>query len=119
MVDDEIAAQIFAELGAGDHVGAAEVITHDLGAVVTAGLYDDLEGLFVGAGHHYHVGGSGLGHHLRFEVAAVHRLQVGHDRDVREGLAQGADAMETLGQDERSARFEPIYARPHGHRGCL
>ena len=105
MVDDEITAQVFAELGAGDHVGAAEVIAHDLGAMVAAGLHDDLQGLFVGAGHHHHVGGASLGHHLCFKVAAIHRLQVGHDRDVRESLTQGADAVQTLGQDERGACF--------------
>ena len=105
MVDDEITPQVFAELGAGDHVGAAQVIAHHLDAMVPAGLHDDLEGFLVGAGHHHHVGSSRLGHHLRLEVAAVHRLQVGHDRDVRESLTQGADAVQTLGQDERGACF--------------
>ena len=112
MVDDEIAAQVFAELGAGDHVGAAEVVAHDLRAMVAAGLDDDLEGLLMGAGHDDHVRGAGLGHHLRFEIAAVHRLQVGHDRRVREGLAQGADAVEPFGQDERRTGFEPIDSCP-------
>ena len=105
MVDDEIAAQVFAELGAGDHVGAAEVIAHDLDAMVTAGLHDYLKGFFVGTGHHHHVGGASLRHHFCFKVAAIHRFQVGHDRDVREGLTQGADAVETLGQDERGSCF--------------
>ena len=116
VVDDEIAAQVFAELGAGDHVGAAEVITHDLDAMVASGLHNDLQGFFVGAGHHHHVGGAGLGHHLRLKVAAVHRLKVGHDWDVRESLTQGADAVEAFGQNKRRACFEPIHARSHGHR---
>jgi hypothetical protein len=44
VMDDEIAAEVFAELGAGDHVRATEVVAHDLGAMVAAGLYDDLQG---------------------------------------------------------------------------
>ena len=85
--------------------------------MVEAGLHDHLEGLLVGAGHHDHVGRAGLGHHLRLQVAAVHRLEVGHDRGLREGLAEGADAVEALGEDERGARLEPVNPCPHGHRG--
>ncbi len=80
--------------------------------MVAPGLDDDLEGFFVGSGHDDHMRGARLGHHLGLEVAAVHRLQVGHDRGLREGLAQGADAVEPFRQDERRARFEPIDSRP-------
>jgi len=115
VMDHEIAAEVLDELRAGDHVGATEVVAHDLHAVVAAGLDDALEGFLVGAGHDDDVGRAGLGHHLGLEVAAVHRLQVSDDWDLREALAQGAHAVQPLGEDERRAGLEPVHARPAGH----
>jgi len=116
VVDDEIAAKVLAELGAGDHVGAAEVVAHDLRTMVTAGLHDDLESFFVGAGHDDHVGGACLGHHLRLEVAAVHRLEVGHNGRPGEGLPQRPHTVQALGEDQRRPGLQPVDAGTHRHR---
>jgi AraC-like DNA-binding protein len=73
----------------------------------------------VGAGHHDDVGGAGFGHHLGLEVAAVHGLKIGDDGRVRKGGAEGADAVESLGEDERGAGLEPVDAGPQGEGGGL
>lgn len=62
--------------------------------------------------HHHHVRGPGLRHHFGFEVPAVHGLEIGHDR-VREFAAQPAHRLQTFGQNQGRACFQPIHARAH------
>ena len=71
----------------------------------------------MGALHHDDVRRAGLGHHLGFEIAAVHRLEVGDDGDAGESSAEAADAVEAFGEDERRAGFEPVDAGAEGHLG--
>ena len=70
--------------GVGDAVVGGEVVAHHLDAEVAAGVDDAPDRRLVRAAHHHDEAGAGLRHHLRLEVAAVHRLQVGDDRDDRE-----------------------------------
>ena len=56
-----------------------------------------------------------LGHHLGFKVASVHCLQVGYDGRVREVFTKCAHGTQPVGQQERRAGFEPIYAASQGH----
>ena len=73
-----------------------------------------LIGLDVGAGHDHDVGGARARHHLRLEVAAVHRLEVGHDGMAREGRAQRLHAAQPFGEDERRPRLQPVHSRFDG-----
>ena len=73
----------------------------------------------MGAGHHDDVGGAGFGHHLGLEITAVHRLEIGDDGRVRKRGAEGADAVESLGEDERGAGLEPVDPGPHREGGGL
>ena len=84
-----------------------------------AGLDHAADRFLVGPGHDHDVRRAGLGHHLGFEIAAVHRLQIGDDRRVGKSLAQGPHAVHALGDDQRRAGFQPIDAGPHGQLGGL
>lgn len=119
VVDDVVAAEIFEEFCSCDHVGAAEVVAHDFDSVVYSGLDDTLDCFFMRARHDDDVRGSAFGHHLGFEVAAIHCLQVGDDRSVGKGLPEFANAMKSFGEDERSASLKPIDASAHREGGCF
>ena len=69
-----VAPEIFEKLGTLDHALAHHVITHHLAAKISACFDHTFDRLRVRPGHHHHVGGTGLGHHLGFEVTTVHRL---------------------------------------------
>lgn len=117
VVDDVVAAEVFEPFGTGDHVLADHVVAHDLAAEVGAGFDDALDRFGMGAGHDDDMGSAGFGHHFSFEVATVHGLQIGDDRDLGKSRAQGADAVEAFGEDERGASFEPINAGAEGEGG--
>ncbi len=51
-------------------------------------------------------------HHLGFQVAAVHRLQVGDDRMVGEARPQCLDRTQPVREEQRRAGFQPV------HSGC-
>ncbi len=116
VMNDIVAAEILQLPGTGHHVGAAEIVTHHLAAEVSPGLHDTLDRFGMGAGHHHHVGGSRPGHHLCLEVAAVHCLEVGHDRHLGEGGPQLPDTMQALGQNQRRAGLQPVNAGSTGDR---
>ena len=69
--------------------------------------------------HHHAPGGAGPRHHLDLQVAAVHGLEIGHDRDGREALVQRAYAVQSLGQDQRCSGFQPIDAGGDGDLGHM
>jgi hypothetical protein len=84
---------------------------------IAAGLDDALQRLLVRPRHDDHVGRPGLRHHLRLEVAAVHRLQIGHDRHAGKRSPQGPHAVQAFREDQRRAGLQPVNARPARHRG--
>ncbi len=63
--------------------------------------------------------GACLRHHLRFEVASIHRLQIGNDWMLREASAQLFDRVEPFRKEQRRARFEPIHAGFNANGGGL
>ena len=73
----------------------------------------------MGALHHDDVRRPGLGHDLGLEPAAVHRLQVSHDRRLRKSLAQRAHAVHALGDDERRPGLQPVHSATDGELGGL
>ena len=108
MVDDVVATERLEAACVVDLVGAAQVVAHDLDVLVAGRLDDALDGFLVGARHHHHVRRAGPGHHLGFQVAAIHGLEIGYDRRAGEALAKGAHAVEPFGEDQRRAGFQPI-----------
>ena len=56
-----------------------------------------------------------LGHHLRLKISAIHGLQVCNDRDVRKPLSQFLYTMQSLGQNQRRPRLEPIHTCSQCH----
>ena len=93
---------------------AARLSPITLHAEVAAGVDHAANRRLVGAPHHDDEAGAGLRHHLGFEIAAVHRLQVGDDGMVREAFAQRRDRVQPLGQDQRRAGLEPVDAGVDG-----
>ena len=69
--------------------------------------------------HYHHMSGTSFGHHFRFQVSAVHRLQVSDDRRVRKRGSQCADAVQAFRQDQRSTRFQPVNAGSNGEVSCF
>ena len=63
--------------------------------------------------HHHHERRAVAEHHLGFEVARVHRLQVGDDRVIRVQLVERGHRVEPLTEDERCSDLEPIDASSH------
>ena len=110
VMDHVVAAEILQPLGPGDHVGADHVVAHHLAAQISAGLHHALDRLLMGPGHHDHVGGAGLGHHFGLQIAAVHRLEISHDRHVGKRGSQRPHAVQALGEDQRRARLQPVDA---------
>ena len=117
VVDDVVAAEVLEPLSPGDHVLADHVVAHHFAAEIGSGLDDALDRLGVGTGHDDDVGRAGLGHHLGFEVTAVHRLEIGDDGGVWKSGAESADAVESLGEDERGAGLEPVDSGAHREGG--
>ena len=117
MVDDEIAAQIFQPPGASHHIFASQVVAHHLHAEIAARLHDAADRLLVSPGHDHDVRRAGLGHHLGFQVAAIHRFQVGDDRRLRKSLAQCPHAVHALGDNQRRSGLQPVNARTQRHLG--
>src|SRR5260221_5345431 len=78
MMHYKIAPQFFQPLCCRYHVRTAEVIAHDFDAKITAGPDNAFDGFFVRASHHHHMRGPCFGHHLRLQVTAVHRLEIGN-----------------------------------------
>src|SRR5262249_5171238 len=84
------------------------VVAHHLDAEIAPGLDYAFDRLRVSARHYYDVRRAGSGHHLGFEIAAVHSLQVCDYRVVGEFPAQRPHAVKPFGPDQRRARFEPV-----------
>jgi hypothetical protein len=108
MVDNVIAAEIFQKFGARDHVGTDHVVAHYLAAEIRAGFYHALDRLRMRPRHHDHMRGSRLGHHLGFEIATIHCLEISDNGHGGKRFAQGAHAVQTLGKDERGARIASV-----------
>jgi hypothetical protein len=60
-----------------------------------------------------------LRHHLRFEIATVHRLQVGHDGVVGKPRAQRFHRAQPFGEQQRRPCFEPVDAGGNTDGRCL
>ena len=118
-MDDVVAAEILEPLGPGDHVGADHVVAHHLAAEISACLHHALDRLLMGPGHHDHVGGAGLGHHLGLQIAAVHRLEIGHDRHVGKRGSQRPHTVQAFGENQRRARLQPVDAGTQCQGRCL
>ena len=73
----------------------------------------------MGPSHHHDEVRARLGHHLGFEVTAVHRLQVGDDRMSREPRAKALDRPQPFGEDQRRTGLEPVDAGIDADRGSL
>ena len=98
---------------------AAEIVAHHLDAEVAAGVDDAADRRLVGAPHHDDEAGARLRHHLRFEVAAVHRLQVRDDRMIGKPRAELLDRAEAFGEEQGRAGLEPVDAGVDRDRGRL
>lgn len=119
VMDDEVAAEVFEFAGGGHHVRAGHVVAHDFDTEIVTRLDDALDGFRVGAGHHDDVGGTGFGHHFRFEVATVHGFEVGDDGDARKSAAERADSVESFREEKGGACLQPVDASAQGHgSGC-
>jgi hypothetical protein len=101
----------------GGFVFATKIIAHHFNAEVAPSFHDDLNRFHMGAGHDHDVGGAGLGHHFGFKITPVHCFEIGNDGMVGKCRAQGAYTVQALGQNERSARFEPVDAGLDGDAG--
>ena len=66
----------------------AEIVSHHLDAELAARLDDPSQRGLVRPAHDDDEIGAGLGHHLCLEITAVHRLQIGDDRMLREPRAK-------------------------------
>lgn len=108
VMDNEVAAKLFELAGSLHHALAAQVVPHDGCPEILARLDDAFDGFLVCPCHDDDMGGSGLGHHLGFQVATVHGFEVGDDGDAGEGFAEFADAVEPFGQDQGCASFKPV-----------
>jgi hypothetical protein len=67
------------------------------------------------ASHYNHVGGADFSHHLGFQVAAIHGFQVRNNRMTGKGFTQAFDRAKALGEEQRSAGFEPVDAGFDGY----
>ena len=110
VVNHHVDAERRQPLRVGDAVVGAEVVAHHLAVEVAARVDDAADRRLVRASHDDHEARAGLGHHLRFEIAAVHRLQVGDDRMIRKLLVERLDGVEAFGEQQRRARFQPVDA---------
>ena len=71
------------------------------------------------APHHHDEVRARLGHHLGFEISAIHRFEVGDDRMIRETRAQSFDGVQPFGEEQRRAGFQPVDAGLDGDGGGL
>ncbi|HZW52412.1 MAG TPA: hypothetical protein VFF00_00195, partial [Candidatus Elarobacter sp.] len=115
-MDDEIDAELFHPSRGGDAIVGGEVVPHHSDPVVTSRIDDAADRRLVRAPHHDDEIRARLRHHLRFQVSAVHRLQVRNDGVIRESRAQPLDGAQPLGEEKRRARLEPVDARFHADR---
>ena len=82
-----------------------EVVAHHLDAERPTGLDDPSERGLVGPPHHDDEIGAGLGHHLGLEIPAVHRLQIGDDRVVRETAREAPRPRGALRRESAAFRL--------------
>jgi hypothetical protein len=105
VVDHEITAQVFEPLCPGDHVLADHLVSHHFATEIRTSFDHTASGFFMSSRHDNDVSRTGLGHHLGFQVAAIHGFEIGNDGRVREFSPQRADAVKSLGKNQRRARF--------------
>ena len=116
---DEVDAEVFHPPRARHAIGGREIVAHHFHAEIPAGVDDAANRGFMRAAHHDDEVCARLGHHLRFEVPAVHGFQVGDDRMLRKLPAQRLHGVQSMGQQQRRARLEPVHAGVHRHGGGL
>src|SRR5262249_59951410 len=63
--------------------------------------------------------GPRLALHLRFEVTAVHCLQIRDDRMLGKSCTQCLDGSQALGENQRCARLQPVNSGLDTDRRCL
>ena len=83
---DEIDAEVFHPARARDAIVGGKIVAHHLHAEIAPGIDDAPDRRLVRAAHDDDEIGAGLRHHLRFEVPAVHRLQIGDDGVIGKAL---------------------------------
>src|SRR5690606_8411666 len=93
MMNHIVTSQVFKHARTFDHVRTTEIVTHNRDAVVFACLDYAFDCFLMCPRHHHNVGGSSLCHHLRLEIAAVHCLEIGYNRNGRERFTQLSDAV--------------------------
>ena len=81
---------------------------------IFSGLHNHLDRLGMRALHHHDVRRPGFCHYFGLKPTAVHGFQVGDDGDLGEFSTQGANAVHSFGDDEGSARLQPVDAGTHG-----
>src|SRR6476646_3411360 len=109
-MDDDVDAKTFEPPGALDPVLRAQVVPHYTDLEIAARVDHPPDRGLVCAPHDDDEVGPGLGHHLRLEIPAVHGFQVSHDWVAGKTRAKLLDRVETFGQEQRRARFEPVDA---------
>ena len=90
----------------------AEIVSHHLDAELSPGVDNPADRRLVGPAHHDDEIRARLGHHLGFEVTAVHRLQVGDDRMVGEPRAKAFDRPQPFGEDAAASPPRASRRRP-------
>ncbi len=119
VVHDDVHAQALQPAGVLDAIGRGHVVPHHLDAEVPPGIDHAPDRRLVGAAHDDDEVGPGLRHHLRFEIAAVHRFEIRDDGVIGKALSQAFDCVQPLGEQERRARLQPVHARRDADRGSL
>jgi hypothetical protein len=119
VMDDDIHAEALEPLRALDPVVGAEIVSHHLDVEIAACVDDAADGGLVRAAHDDDEVGAGLRHHLRLEIAAVHRLQISNDGMVRKTGTQFLDGVEPFGQEQGRAGFKPVDSGLDADRGGL
>ena len=117
MDDDDVDAHGFHLPGHRDLVRAEHDVAHDVAAVVLGRAHGLADRVLVRLTHHHDERRAVPEHHLGFEVARIHRLQVGDDRMTGILLVERGDRVEPLAQDERRPDFQPIDAGPNRDLG--
>ena len=114
-MDDEVHAEPFHPASALDAIVGGQVVTHHLDPEVAPGVDDPPNRRFVRAPHDDDEIRSRLGHHLGLEIAAVHRLQIGHDGMIGKSFAQRFHGAQAFRQQQRCAGLQPVHAGGHGY----
>ena len=97
-------------------VVSGKVVAHDPNLEVAPGVDDAADGRFVRPAHDDDERCARFRHHLGFEIAAVHRLEIRHDRLLREPGVKLFDRMQPLRQQQRRAGLEPVHTSFDRHR---